>query len=355
MNIVVMAGGGGTRLWPISREKTPKQFINLGDGTTLIQKAYQRAVQLTAPENIYVATRNDYAEIIKEQLPSISSHHLYFEPEKRDTTAAFALTCLRLEASGQGKVPTVFMWADHIFSREDAFIADLKKIPSLLEQYPDHIVIVGHFTLHPDTGLGHMEVGKPLPGYENAFKLKRFIEKPDLPTAEKLTGDPKYFWNLGYFSMYPSYLLQELSNLNPDLKPSLSALKQALESGQEAGLEKAYGEFPKIALEYTLIEKTNRLLALTGDYGWSDIGNWKTFQEIFGTAGDHMPAGHHVHVNSDDNYVYNTTAKTVSLIGIKNTIIVVTDDVILVTDKNHASQVKDVVSRLEQDAKHDVL
>lgn len=355
MNIVLMAGGGGTRLWPISRAKTPKQFIDLGDGTTLIQKAYHRAAELTEPANIYVATRQEYAEIIARQLPAINQQNVMLEPEKRDTTAAFALTCLRLKHLGQGSTPTIFMWADHIFSREDAFISDLNKIPLLLESHPDHIVIVGHSTLHPDTALGHLEVGEKMSQFENAFEVRGFIEKPELEKAIQLTGDPRYYWNLGYFSLLPDYLLQELSRLNSDLVPFLKDLEEAVDSGDDSKIANAFNQFPKIALEYTLMEKTSRLLAVTGDYGWSDIGNWNTFKEIFGTAGDHMPRGHHVHVNCDDNYIYNTTDKTVSLIGLKETIVVVTDDAVLVTDKKHAAKVKDVVKKLEQDAKYEVL
>jgi len=355
MNIVLMAGGGGTRLWPLSREKTPKQFMDLGGGKTLVAQSLDRALQLTDLNHIYVATREDYADLITQNLPDISSDHIFYEPEKRDTTAAFASICLRLAQTGQGHQPTIFMWADHVFSRQPEFLADLQKIPDLLTSHPHHLIIVGHTVLFPDTSLGYIETGRPIAGQSNVFHVAAFKEKPDLPAAEKFTADRKYFWNLGYFSLYPDYLLTELTRQSPDIKPALEAYQTALSAGHKAGINQAYSAFPKISLEYTLIEKTDRIIAITGDYGWSDVGNWAAVKKIFGADGDHMPSGHHVHVNCHNNYIYNATNKTVSMLGIKDTIVVVTEDAILITSPDHAPHLKKVVTKLKEDNQTDVL
>jgi mannose-1-phosphate guanylyltransferase len=354
MNIVLMAGGGGTRLWPLSRVAKPKQFLDLGNGQSLLQSAYQRALKVAADDHIYVATSISYEAYIKEQLPQVNSDHIFYEPEKRDTTAAFATVAIRLAAMGQGDVPTIFMWADHVFTNEDLFITDLLRVPGLLEEYPDHIIIVGHVAISPETTLGYIETGSALTGHPRIYVVRRFKEKPSLPVAKKYLAAGHYFWNLGYFSLKPNYLLTELLVHNPDLSSVLERYKSAL-GRSEATLTAAYQSFPKISIEYTLMEKTPRLLALTGDYGWTDVGYWTTVEEVFGKTGDHSPHGYHLHVNSAGNYIYNTTNKTVSLLGVKDTIVVVTDDAILITTKKESPNVKEVISRLEQDKHTDVL
>ncbi len=342
-------------MWPLSRVSTPKQFIDVGGGQTLVEQVFGRACTLTAKENVYVATSEKYREKIQELLPEIAAERIFYEPERRDTTAAFTSIAARLEKAGYGTTPTIFMWSDHVFTEEESFLQDLQKIPQLIEQYPDHIVIVGHNPLSPETGLGYMEVGKSIGGHANVYRLKEFKEKPDLKTAEQYLADGRYYWNLGYFSMRPTYLLQELVACSPELAQPIEAFRQALSTNNAQRIAAAYSQFPKISIEYTLIEKTKRILAITGDYGWSDIGNWATLQQIFGTAGDHVPKGHHIHVDSKDNYVYNATAKAVSLIGMENTIVVVTDDAVLVTAKDQAHKVKQVVERLEEEGQEKYL
>lgn len=354
MNIILMAGGGGTRLWPLSRTAKPKQFIDLGHGHSLLQEAFIRALKLAPLDNIYIATSIHYQAYIEDQLSAVKADHVFYEPEKRDTTAAFATVAIRLAQLGQGQTPTIFMWADHVFTNEEGFLADLRRIPKLLDQYPDHIVIVGHNPISPETTLGYIEAGRALAGCPNVYLVKRFKEKPTLTVAKKYLAAGNFFWNLGYFSLRPDYLLTELIVHNPDLSPIIAKFRAALGRSQKAATA-AYQDFPKISIEYTLMEKTPRLLALTGDYGWTDVGYWHTVQEIFGKAGDHAPHGYHVHVNAAGNYIYNTTRQTVSLLGVKDTIVVVTDDAILVTTKKESANVKEVIRRLEEDKRTDVL
>lgn len=355
MNIVLMAGGGGTRLWPLSRQALPKQFLSFDGQSTLLEQAYTRACQLVAPDHIFVATSRAYQARTEELLPMVSRDHIYYEPEKRDTTAAFATVALRLEALGQGNVPTIFMWCDHVFSREEAFIADLRRVEATVAANSEALVILAHTPLFPATTFGYCEVGETVGSEANVYQVKRFTEKPDLATAEKFILNKNYFWNLGYFSLRPTYLLEQLRLHAPELRDVLTAYAAALAHGDSTAADAAYGEFPKLALEYTFVEKTKNIIAITGDYGWSDVGNWSTVSQVFGVNGDHMPQGHHVHVDSQNNYIYNTTDKVVSLLGVKNIVAVVTDDAILITDKDSAAGVKDVVQRLEADGKTEYL
>ncbi|MDP3997247.1 MAG: sugar phosphate nucleotidyltransferase [Candidatus Andersenbacteria bacterium] len=349
MNIVLMAGGGGTRLWPLSRRRQPKQFLDFGTGQTLLERAYERAKTLISDDHIYVATAAEYGAKTRQLLPKIAPDHFFLEPERRDTTAAFASVVLRLAAAGRSDEPMVFMWCDHIFTNEQEFLNDLGKIDEILNKNPQALVLLGHVPIAPETTLGYIEVKEKLSGYDDVWHVKQFREKPDLATAEKFIAAGNFFWNMGYFSLLPSFFLQELRRLAPEVVSALDTFAVALAKGQPADIDSAYLQFPKISIEYTLIEKLTDIIAITGDYGWSDVGNWAAIKTIFGSNGDHSPKGHHIHIDSQDNYVYNTTAKAVSLIGVKDTIVVVTDDAILVTDKTQAHKVKEIVARLEKD------
>lgn len=350
-----MAGGGGTRLWPLSRRNAPKQFLDLGTGKTLIEHVYDRAANLTEPRNIFVATQEKYRQQIAELLPHVLPENVFFEPERRDTTAAFATIAIRLRHLGRGAEPVMHMWADHVFTKEEKFVNDLKLIPSLIEQNPDVLIIVGHTPISPETTLGYMELGEPVGDYNNVFKVMQFKEKPDLVTAEKYITAGTFKWNLGYFSATPDYILNELIRLNPELAETVKLFNKALVEKNEDDIISAYKNFPKMAIDYALIEKTPRIIAIVGDYGWSDIGNWAIVKQVFGHQGDHMPQGHHIHVDSKNNYIYNTTAKAVSMIGVADTIAVITDDAVLITDHNHAAKVKEVVEKLEKDGKEEYL
>lgn len=347
MNVVLMAGGGGTRLWPLSRHNNPKQFFIFDGHTTLLEQTYRRAATIAEAQNIFVATLREYEKRVRELLPDVPADNFFFEPARRDTTAAFATIAIRLQLKGKGEEPTMFMWSDHVFTNEEEFMADLQTIPRLLKSQPTSVIVMGHVPTSPETTLGYIEAGERVVGFDDVYHVKRFKEKPDLATAKQYIAHGGYFWNIGSFSFRPSYLLTELTQYEPELMKQIFSIEEALKINQETRADELYKALPKIALEYTFIERTPRIIAVTGDYGWSDIGNWRAVQEVFGVKGDHMPQGHHVHVDSENNYVYNTTPNIVSLVGVKDMIVVVTADALLVTHKKEAHKVKEVVARLE--------
>ncbi len=355
MIVVLMAGGGGTRLWPLSRHSHPKQFLSLGDGPTLLEMTYRRAAAVTDNEHIYVATMREYEEKVRAVLSQVPVQNIFFEPERRDNAAAFASVALQLEARGLGNEPTVFMWSDHVFTAEEDYLAKLKLVPSLLAERPDAIVIFGHVPVSPETGFGYIEAGEKIAGHRDTWLVKSFKEKPDVVTAERYVAAGNYFWNIGSVSLRPTYLLQELRRYEPELMTTMELFAEALQKGDQEKADSLYGQAKKISIDYAILERTQPIIVVTGDYGWSDIGNWKAVKEIFGIDGDHVGGGHHVHVDSEENYVYNDTTKVVSLIGMEDTIVVVTADAVLVTKKDKAHQVKDVVARLTDEGKQQYL
>jgi mannose-1-phosphate guanylyltransferase len=247
------------------------------------------------------------------------------------------------------------MWSDHVFTNQARFIEDLQNIPPIVEQYPDYVVIVGHVPTAPETGLGYIEAGEKLRGYDHVFRVRSFKEKPDQQTADRYVAAGTFFWNMGYVSTRPAYLLNQLAEHTPELTQGLDELGAAQEKGDARRASKLYGRLPKISIDYALLEKTPRIITVTGDYGWSDVGSWRAVHEIFGVNGDYMPRGHHIHVDTHNNYIYNATDRAVCLIGVTDTIVVVTDDAVLVTHKAKSQQVKDVVKRLEEEGRAELL
>lgn len=355
MNVVLMAGGGGTRLWPLSRHGRPKQFLDLGSGKSLLEHTYDRARIMAAPADIFVATTAEYHKEVQTLLPDIPTANIFDEPTRRDTGPALAAAAVQLKLRGKGSVPTIFMWSDHVFTAEDRFLQDLQKIPAIIEQHPEAVLILGHRPTFPETGFGYIEAGKQLAGYDDVFEVTSFKEKPDITLAQKYLESGRYFWNMGYVSLRPDYLFQELSRTAPELMARITAFEAKLQDGDVLGAAMVYSTLPKIAIDYALLEKAPRVIVVTGDYGWSDVGSWGAVQEIFGTRGDHMPYGHHIHVDAHNNYVYNATNRAVSLLGVTDTIVVVTDDAVLVTTKNSSHKVKDVVAKLEAEGKSEYL
>lgn len=351
MNVVLMAGGGGTRLWPLSTNSNPKQFLSLGGGPTLLEMTYSRAAAVAEPADIYVATMREYEDKVRQVLPQVPGENIFFEPSRRDNAAAFASVAIQLQRRGQGDVPTVFMWSDHVFTAQEEYLANLRLVPKLLQDNPNSIVIFGHVPVFPETGFGYIEAGEKVPGLKDVFVVKSFKEKPDLATAETYVAAGNYFWNIGSVSLRPAYLLEQLRVHEPELMETMAVFAQAMEAGDLSEADRAYAGAKKISIDYALLERTSPIIVVTGDYGWSDVGNWRSVQEIFGTGGDHTGSGHHVHVDSKENYVYNDTHKAVSLIGMEDTIVVVTKDAVLVAKKDRAHQVKEVVARLEAEGK----
>ncbi|MEX1997483.1 MAG: mannose-1-phosphate guanylyltransferase [Candidatus Andersenbacteria bacterium] len=347
MNIVLMAGGGGTRLWPLSRKNQPKQFLKLGGSDTLLEQTYKRALALTATDSIFIATLKDYEAKVRQLLPTVPPENIFFEPERRDTAPALAAVAVHLTLRHKGDEPAVFMWSDHVFTAEADYLEDVKKVPLILKDNPDAIVILGHVPTYPETGLGYIEAGELVDNFDDVFRVKQFKEKPDLATAEQYIAAGNFFWNIGSISLQPKYLLQELRVHEPALMAGIDKFSQAVGAGDKVAAAAAYSSLSPVAIDYALLERAPRIFVVTGDYGWSDVGNWAAIQEVFGTSGDHVPQGHHVHVDAKDNFIYNTTSKAVSLIDMHDSIVVVTDDAVLVTTKKSSHKVKEVVAKLE--------
>lgn len=345
MKIVILAGGTGTRLWPISREKSPKQIKPLIGSKTLLQQTYQRIRNGFKPEDIFLSiNQNQFAEI-KRQLPSVRKDHFIVEPVKRNTAAAIGLASVILEKRYPNEVIATAN-ADHYIKNEKEFIRILKLAERVVKDNPKNILLIGVNPNFPDTGSGYIKLNKQIKIYnkDKVFSVECFVEKPDLKTAESYLKNWAYLWNPAYFVFRPQTMLANLKDCLPHHYKILMAIKNQP--------DKLNSLFPKIkskSVDYGIMEKAKNLLCLPASFDWVDIGHWQTLQEVLaGDKSKNVVKGKYLHIDGTGNLIYSYTNKLIATIGIKNTIIVETENAILVCPKNRAQEVRKIVEMLEK-------
>jgi len=351
MFAVIFAGGAGTRLWPVSRQNSPKQVQPFVDEQSLLQKTYQRVSRFFDPQNIYLATNENCQKLILEQI-EIKPENFIIEPQKKDTAAALGLAAVKLFKKDPEAIMTN-IWSDHYIKNEELYGQFLKIAEELVRKYPDKIILGGINPTYPETGYGYIKMGDPVEkvnGFE-LFKVAQFVEKPDLETAKSYLQQWEYLWNPAYFFFKAKLLLDLFAQFEPDMHASLMRIYQALETEEQEKVIKAeFEQIKKISIDYAIMEKCNNLLVLPLDLGWADVGNWKTVKDILSsTEEENVIKGKSINIDSKNNLIYSYSGKLIATIGIKNKIIIETPDAILVCDKDRAQEVKKIVEQLNED------
>lgn len=355
MNVVIMAGGGGTRLWPVSREKFPKQFAPLVGKKTLLQRAFEHARAVTRDrKSIVVTTRRDLAGEVFRQLPKLPRPQVLIEPVKRDTGPSVGMAAAYFAAQGKHDEPLVQLASDHVVRNASLFRIALRAQGALLRDYPDRTVLLGAEPTYPETGYGYIErgtrVGRTL-GVP-VYAVRRFTEKPKLLMAQRYVRSGRYLWNMSIYGWTVGNLLDMFHRYEPDIARRLDRL-QALfaRGGSQRALDRVYAGMPSISIDFAITERQNpsSILVLPGSYGWSDVGHWASLAEVIGgRAGAEIKRGTAVQVKSGGNFVYSDVPVVLGLVGVHNLIVVATPDAILVCDKSNTQDVKALVSELER-------
>lgn len=345
MKLVIMAGGSGTRLWPVSRKNTPKQIKPFIGNETLLQMTYRRICKSFKIKDIFISANINQKKLIKGQLPKFSDANLILEPVKRDTAAAVGLACITLAKKNPKEVMATIN-SDHYIKNEKEFNRVLKLSGKIANEYADNLILVGINPTYPETGYGYIKLNKIIKNYgqDKLFSVECFKEKPDLSTAKRYLNSWAYLWNPAFFVFRVDKMLSLFRKHLPEQYNILSKIK--------ANPAKLNREFPKIkaiSTDYGIMEKTKDLLCLPAAFDWVDVGHWRSVKDILSKKeADNIFNGKYVGLDSSGNLAYSYSNKLITTIGIKNSIIIETPDAILVCPKDKAQDVKKLVQLLEK-------
>jgi mannose-1-phosphate guanylyltransferase/mannose-6-phosphate isomerase len=343
---VIPAGGAGTRLWPRSRRSTPKHVLPLGEsGRPLLRETYDRASKLAS--EVFVLTETGQREIIQKVLPEIDAAHLILEPTARGTTNAYGLAALTLRQSHPDAVMLVLP-ADHVVSGR-AGVSKAVRAAVHAAAITDSLVTVGLKPRFPSTGLGYIHApGRMTAG---ALRVKRFTEKPDLATARRFIKTGGYYWNLAWFSWRLDVFIDELGRHAPRHLAGLRKVMAARAAGDEEAAAAIYKRLPVEVIDRSVMEKTNRLLLVPGDFEWADIGNWAELGDrVRADVRGNSVEGESILVDTTGSLILGSR-RLVAAIGLDDMIIVDTEDALLVCPRSRAQDVRKVVDALRRAGK----
>ena len=357
---VILAGGGGTRLWPKSRKKNPKQFLKLAGKETMMQVAVQRATKLVGWDKIIVVTNQKYMDEVKHQLPEVPAINIIAEPDKKDTALAMLVGTLYAKSLDPDAI-VANQASDHVISDEREFVKVMKAALTVASE-KQHLVTVGITPTYPSSAFGYIKIKTDLKRVEGAtvFTVANFTEKPNIATAQAFISTGKYFWNANMYVWSADALIQAFEKYQPktaDLTKPL--LTQSGQSFHDA-LPEIYHQAEAISIDYAISEKADNLLLVPGDFGWNDVGDWKVVYDL-GTKdlnenviisdSNQTPT---LTIESQRNIIH-TDGRLVSLIGVDDMIVVDTDEILMIAPKSRSQDVKKLVERLKEEKKEEYL
>lgn len=351
MKVIIFAGGVGTRLWPLSRKKSPKQFEKiLGDKSTL-QLAVQRLRPDFAYDDIYVATGKRYEQIVRDQLPKIPAKNFIFEPAVRDVGPAVGLS-LSIVGKEHPDSAIAILWSDHFVKKERRFREVLHFAQDLVRKNNNSLILIGQRARFANQNLGWIEFGEETREIRGTkiFKFKKLIYRPTLEQAESFL-DQNFAWNPGYFVTTPKFLLSQFEKFAPHLHKGLMKIKGAIgKKDFDKVLSTVYPTLEKISFDNAILEKIDPkyVSVIAADLGWSDVGAWEALKEALETKSEENVTKGKVLMNdAADNLVFNYTDQLVVGIDLGKMIVINTDDVLLVCQKSSVPKIKKLVEKLE--------
>jgi len=331
---LIIAGGSGTRFWPLSQKDRPKQYLNLFGNRSLIQQTVERISPLLEGDKIFICSTQAQEKLLNEQLPSI--RNLIFEPEGKNTGPCILLSVWHLIQQGVSpKTPLVVLPADHYIGKADEFRSLVKQALQAARELKG-LITFGIVPSKTHTGYGYIEAGESLPT-GSLFKVRRFVEKPDLRKAEEFIQRKNFYWNSGMFVWTLETISQAFQQWMPREWEILSRAKNIQEAFP------AYRTFPSVPIDVAVMEKANNVYVLPADIGWSDVGSWNALYEM--TSGNHrnvVLSGNIRDKDSEGCLVQLPPGKKAALIGVQDLIIVETADTLLICHRSHDQKVREI-------------
>ena len=355
MYAFIMAGGIGSRLWPRSRKRSPKQFLDLVSRETMLQNSYKRLLPVIPVENILVGTGKDYESIVQEQLPDLPPENIVIEPSGRGTAPAIGLGALHIHRRDPEAVMVV-VTADHYIGEASRFQRSVMASAHVAEK--GHLVTLGITPGFPSTGYGYIRRGEPLETVEGftVYRARRFTEKPDLLLAQAFLSSGLYSWNSGMFIWKVSAIMKEFRRQMPEFAAQLDDIGAGWgTSEEELVLERVWADVERQTIDYGIMERALDVAVIPVRIGWNDVGSWSTLMELLEPDEDgNVMVGEHVALETRNTLVYSPK-KLVAAIGLENLIIVETEDALLICPQGRSEDVRKVVNLLKTKGMQDLL
>jgi mannose-1-phosphate guanylyltransferase len=347
---IIMAGGIGSRFWPISRTSYPKQFIDiLGTGKTLIQQTYDRFLKICPQENIYIVTNEIYSDLVKEQLPDIGDQQILTEPVMRNTAPCVAYGCYKIESINPDAAIVVAP-SDHLILDETAFIAAIEKSLQTATTN-DCLVTLGIKPSRPDTGYGYIQYTENTLN-EDFHKVKTFTEKPSLEIAKTFIQSGDFLWNAGIFIWSAKAIVNAFGKHLPDMHDIFSDARSVYNTAEEKQyVHTAYQRCINISIDYGIMEKAANVYVLPSEFGWSDLGTWASIYQLAEKdyVGNAVIPSEKVIMYDSSNCMVNVPeGKLVVLQGLHDFIVVESNNTLLICPRDQEQNVKQVVADVKQ-------
>jgi mannose-1-phosphate guanylyltransferase len=347
LQALILAGGSGTRFWPLSRKRKPKQLLALERDRSLLRETLERLRPLVEPEAVWVCTTEALEEPVRRELPEVPPEQILLEPEGRNTAPAIGWSVRSMPESARRGAIAVLP-ADHRVGDAAAFRETLERAAEVVER-EDRVMALGVVPRWPETGYGYLEL-EPQAGPDGVFRVRRFVEKPSAETAARFVAAGNYLWNAGIFVFRGSTLLGILERLQPELAQGLEQIAAA-----PGRLRELYSRLPADSIDYAVMEKLDGISTLPLDCGWSDLGSWEALDEVLPKdAEGNTGRGDRLAVDARGNLLF-ADAGTIAVVGIEGLVVVRTGDAVMVCPKSRSQEVKRLVSELAARKREDLL
>jgi mannose-1-phosphate guanylyltransferase len=358
--VLILAGGGGTRLWPQSRENNPKQFVKLFGGKSLFSLTVERARDLVSDDHIFVGTSAKYLHNIKSEAPFILHENIIAEPMRRDTAMAHGIGALYIYKNDPDAV-IINMASDHLISPVEVFVRQMKAAAQAAYKY-GYPVTVGITPRFPHSGLGHIKAYKTWAKGEKDLLLgEKFVEKPEFDLAKKYTESGKYYWNANLYVFKAKLYLDLLKKHSPKTCTMFPKLLETIGTSREKEtLQTAFQMAPTISIDYAVSEKLHKFICIPSQFHWTDVGDWKEVYNNLPKDGEGNViegphgVGKYIGINSKNNLLF-LDKKIVATVGLEEMLIIDTPDALLICPKDEAQGVKQVVQALKENNLTDYL
>jgi mannose-1-phosphate guanylyltransferase len=352
---LIMAGGGGTRLWPLSRQARPKQALKLVGERTMFEHAIDRVAPAFQPEEILIVTGSDQVDMLMFQAPELPRESFVLEPMGRGTAPAIGLGAIHLRRRDPAAVMIV-LTADHFIRDVERFRRVLAAAARVAEE--GHLVTLGITPSFPSTAYGYVKQGKQLAAVDGlqVLRVKRFTEKPDPETAFRMVESGRYSWNSGMFVWRVDRILDEFARQMPDLYDQLAQIEAVIGTPAYAStLQRVWSEVTPQTIDYGVMEGADDVVVIPADIGWSDVGNWSSMRDLVPADDEgNVVVGDHLGLDTRDTIVFGGP-RLIATVGLSDMVVVDTGDALLVCPREREQEVREVVQRLREQGRTDLL